>query len=63
MLKIQVSRLPHREKIARMPNTIVARVVQKLTSYAINCHLATLRYTSSAFFVLSPSILSSKSSA
>ena len=63
MLKIHVNNDPHLEKIARMPTTIVARVVQKLTSYAMNCHLATFLYTSSAFLVLSPSRLFSNSSA
>lgn len=35
-LRIQVRRLPHRLKMARMPTTMVARVVQKEIWYAIH---------------------------
>ncbi|KAI6889998.1 hypothetical protein KC325_g177 [Hortaea werneckii] len=62
MLANHVNRLPILLKMARMPRTIVASVVQKLISYAINIHLATFLYASSASLPLLPRISFSKAS-
>lgn len=61
--KIQVRKLPHLLKMARIPTTIVARVVQKETWYAIHIHLAAVLYASKASFALLPNSSSSSSEA
>ena len=55
--KIQVKKLPHLLKMAKIARTIVASVVQKETAYRINMILATFLYASKAFLPLSPSSL------
>lgn len=54
MLNSHVKKLPHLLKIARMPQRIVASVVQNAISYAMNIHLLTSLYALSPSAALLP---------